>query len=147
MKTPYGKIVSRLRVISEVANQESEGITQMMSGGTGIIQLGSDASREAFFEPRPCDAALQAFLNALPESALTALMGLMYAGRDGEKDVPGYIAHLRETIDSREGMAGAIGEKTPRMQYIDQGIAYLGGLNLEAFYTGVVAKHGADGEE
>lgn len=150
MKTPFSDILQRLQVISDLANGESEALGKLASGGSGAIDLGSKQAWDAFYEPQPVNRALKAFLQALPNGVLTALTGLMYAGRDGEKDVLGYIADLRENIRTKDEMAEAISEKAPRMDYIHSGINYLPRQDVNTFYGQVLGKYGKkrkDGED
>jgi len=141
MKTLFSDIVHRLEVISTLANEESAGITNSYTGGSGMI--GMEHASDMYFEPHPCEHALRAFLAALPEEALSALVGLMYAGRDGRKDVLKYVGELKGTFTDAERLAERIEEKSPRMRYITEGIQYLGNTSLDDFYGQVVKKYPA----
>ncbi len=71
MHTPLSQILRRLRVLSDLDVQESE-YTQNLTVGPGrdLVSVNEDAM-EMLFEPSPCSAAMEAFLNALP-SRLTS---------------------------------------------------------------------------
>jgi len=146
MKTPLSEIVGRLHVLSDLSNDENTALDKISSKG-GVVDIGSDEAHQGFLEPRPVSAALDAFLHALPTGVVTALVGIMYAGRDGEKDVLDYTGHLRQsTFRSKEEMVEAISEKLPRMSYIRAGIDLLPGKNIDTFYGQVLAKFGKPGQ-
>ena len=84
------------------------------------LQYGSPKADEYTSEPRPCHAALRAYLNALPVAEVFSLTALMYAGRDGRDDPAAYWTDLKVSYGTKEQAARAVLEKSPRVEYIDR---------------------------
>jgi hypothetical protein len=125
MHTPLSQILQRLRVLSDLEVQESEYTKNLTVGpGQDLMPVSPDAM-EMLFEPTPCCAALEAFLNALPPAYLGALTCLMYAGRDGSDPVDNWKGDINTW--PAEQMVESICEKYVRMEYIDRAVVALGG--------------------
>ncbi len=76
-------------------------------------------------EPSPVQAALNAFLEALPPPYLGAITALMYAGHNGSTAEDEWQSGIKSWDKARQ--VRAIVEKTPRMEYIDGGVEQAGG--------------------
>jgi hypothetical protein len=119
MHTPLKAVIQWLQVVSDLAEKEATYHQNLIQGpGSLGLEWGSQAHSEMRNEPSPCEEALAAFLDALPDAYVSALCALMYAGRDGDADPVAAWAKLRL---AREDAIQAIVEKTPRMQYIAAG--------------------------
>jgi hypothetical protein len=127
MHTPLKTIIQQLQVISDLAEKEADYQKNLIlgPGALGVI-VGSAASRELVSEPNPCEAALAAFLAALPDDYLNAICALMYAGRDRAPDP---VALWGSLGFDRNGAIEAIVEKSPRMQYINDGMTRVKDVN------------------
>lgn len=71
-----------------------------------------------FDEPNPCEMALSAFLEALPDEYVIALAVLFHAGRDKEPDPLACVGKLRTAILTKERAIESLMEKHSRMKFI-----------------------------
>ena len=125
MKTTFTLIIKRLRQIDALENEEEAGIKRITIGDEGMLVMGSKAAEEYRTEPRPCHAALAAFIRSIPVEYVYALTALMYAGRDEEDDPVSLWSDLKDTVKTKEDAQRAILEKSPRMTYIDMALGTL----------------------
>jgi hypothetical protein len=123
MKTAFTDVLNRFETLSQLANSESESIHNLIVGPGKGLDAFSPASRQIYEEPVPCEMALLAFLNALPDSFVFTLIALLYTGRDNEIDPVNYWSELRKTITSKEHAISSLNEKVARMEYINKAIS------------------------
>lgn len=117
MKTTFTEVLGRFEALSQLANSESESIHNAIVG-PGALNAFSSEARQLIEEPAPCQAALAAFLDALPDHFVFALTALLYSGRDQEADPVDYWTDLRKSITDKRRAIEALTEKHPRMEYI-----------------------------
>ena len=125
MHTPLSQILLRLAVISQLEVQESEYTKNLTVGPGQFLEVGSKGALDMMLEPSPVQAALNAFLEALPPPYLGAITALMYAGRNGSTAEDEWQSGIKSWDKARQ--VRAIVEKTPRMEYIDGGVEQAGG--------------------
>jgi hypothetical protein len=128
MDTPFTVTLRRFKAISALESEEEASIQAATSGALGY-QYGSPRADEYQSEPRPCQAALRAFLKALPVSHVFALAALMYAGRDGKDDPASYWADVKVSFGTKEDATRALVEKAPRVEYIDRVLHKVAGVD------------------
>ena len=125
MKTTFTLVVERLRQVDALNNAEEAGIKSSTIGEEGMLVMGSESAQDYRAEPRPCHAALAAFIQSIPVEHVYALTALMYAGRDNETDPVSLWSDLKDTVTTKEQACRAILEKSPRMSYIDKALSTL----------------------
>jgi hypothetical protein len=129
METPFTTTLRQFKSLSELECEE-ETVIQAKSGASMGIQYGTPKADEYTSEPRPCQAALRAFLKALPVAHVFSLAALMYAGRDERDDPVAYWKDLKVSFGTKDEAARAVLDKTPRVEYIDRVAAKV--LDLDA---------------
>lgn len=132
MRTGLNEIIKRLRVVSNLAVEESESIERLYGIDQGMSMTSPEATA-ILFEPKPCRGALHGFLKGLPPNVRSAILVLMYGGRDGDEDMVRAIDRLKGIWQSKDRTIDAIMEKFPRMEYIDKGLERLGYDKLDWF--------------
>lgn len=132
MKTNLKTIIDRMRVISNLETKESKSNKELCVNADLPVITGADLG-EFLFEPTPCSSALYGFLDNLPSNILSAILVLMYGGREGCRDMFKAINEFEYIWRSKSKALHMIYEKRPRMEYIDQGIKNLGVNNLDMF--------------
>jgi len=90
------------------------------------------AKMDSLFEPGPAEQRLQSFLAGLKEEEVRKVQTLMYAGRDGDKDIYGLYDYLRHRFTFKEQVVMCIMEKDPRLQeYLENALELVERLNID----------------
>jgi len=118
MKITFSEVLDQFDVLSQLANTESDRIHEAVLGEDQPLDAFSPKAIELISEPSPCEAAMGAYLAALPDGYLFALTALLYSGRDKEADPVDYWKDLKKSIGGRDRAIEALMEKHPRMEYI-----------------------------
>lgn len=118
MKTTFTEVLNQFEILSRLANAESDHIHEAVIGKNKPLDVFSPKAIELIEEPAPCEAALAAFLDALPDGYVFALTALLYSGRDGEADPVDYWTDLKKSVGGKDRAIEALMEKHPRMEYI-----------------------------
>lgn len=125
MKTPFSDVLKRFLALSDLVETESAEVHAQIVGSNLGVAAGSAESAALMKEPFPCSDALQAFLMALPDAYVQALVALMYSGRDRDADAVALWESVKATFADKDFAVESIVEKSPRAEYIKQGMEYL----------------------
>jgi hypothetical protein len=131
MHTPFSVVVSRFLRLSALATEEAKYAQNLiLPSGVKVIAVDGDM-RTLIGEPKPCRAAMKAFLKELPLSALYALVALLYTGRHDEADPADYWDRIRENFDTADSAIDVLVKNTVRNVHIEAAIKKLTGSDLD----------------